>query len=433
MDIEKIERRIKDHFDDYELFVLKEKTKKFESRDGDIYGADLAVEEGVALRAVKDGKMVFSYTYETGDKGAELLLENATMLTSFSEADADRIIPLPSTNYPLLSIHDDEGLTVDDREKIALLVDMEKTIRNYDHRIAATRNCELQESDVHVTIINSRGLSVEASKTLYSLFALCVAKDKDEVSWYDWTWAHRLGDLDGRKLAAGIAGKTISFLGSEQIETGQYAGILTPQTASDILGILAGSFLGENLFKNKTKLRDKVGMKCFSDLLTIIDSGTKGMGSFPCDGEGVASKETAVVQQGRFETFLYDVYYGQKFGRSSTGNSVRDGLSEAPRNAPRCLFVAPGERNIADNLSDGIIVEELMGAHTANPITGDFSLGAIGYRCKGGQKKPFKGVIFSGNVFELLNNVREVGKDLRFYGSTGSPSLYVEGLRISGI
>jgi PmbA protein len=433
MDIEKIERGIKDHFEAYELFVLKTRTKKFESRDGDIYGADLAVEEGVALRAVRDGKMVFSYTYETGEKGAGLLLENAAMLTAFSEADVDRIIPSPSTNYPSLSLHDNEGLAVDDKEKIALLVDMEKTIRNYDRRIVATRNCELQESDVHVTLINSRGLSLEASKTLYSLFALCVAKDKDEVSWYDWTWAHRLGDLDGQRLAVGIASKTISFLGSEQIETGRYAGILTPQTASDILGVLAGSFLGESLFKNKTKLKDKTGMNCFSDALTILDSGTKGMGSFPFDGEGVASKETVVVQEGRFETFLYDAHYGQKFGRSSTGNSARDSVNEAPRNAPRCLFVVPGQRNIADDLSDGVVIEELMGTHTANPITGDFSLGAIGYYCQRGTKRPFKGVVFSGNVFDVLNNVREVGNDLRFYGSAGSPSLYVEGLRISGI
>lgn len=433
IDIEKIEKRIKDHFDDYELFLLRQKTKKFESRDGDIYGADLAVEEGVALRAVKDRKMVFSYTYDTGEKGTELLLRNATMLIAFSETDADRIVPQPSTNYPLLSIHDDEGLAVDDRGKIALLVDMEKTIRNYDRRITATRNCELQESDVYVTVINSRGLSVEASKTVYSLFALCVAKDNDEVSWYDWTWSHRLRDLDGNKLAIGIAGKTISFLGSEQIETGQYEGILTPQTATDILGVLAGSFTGENLFKNKTKLKDKMGMKCFSDLLTIIDSGTKGMSSFPFDGEGAATRDTIVVRDGYLETFLYDAYYGRKFGKPSTGNSVRDGVSEAPRNAPRCLFIVPGEQDIAYNLSDGVIIEELMGTHTANPITGDFSLGAIGYFCKGGTKKPFKGVIFSGNVFDILNNVGEVGNDLRLYGSTGSPSLYVKGLRISGI
>ena len=40
--------------------------------------------------------------------------------------------------------------------------------------------------------------------------------------------------------------------------------------------------------------------------------------------------------------------------------------------------------------------------------------------------------MFSGNVFELLKNVRGIGKDLTFYGAFGSPSLFIEGLKISG-
>ena len=83
-------------------------------------------------------------------------------------------------------------------------------------------------------------------------------------------------------------------------------------------------------------------------------------------------------------------------------------------------------------MTDGIIIEELMGTHTANPITGDFSLGAVGHLLKGGNKIPFKGVIFSGNIFDLLNNVQAIGNDLKFYGTCGSPSLLIQGMKISG-
>lgn len=41
-------------------------------------------------------------------------------------------------------------------------------------------------------------------------------------------------------------------------------------------------------------------------------------------------------------------------------------------------------------------------------------------------------MILSGNLFVLLNQVKAVGKDLTFYGAYGSPTLLVEGLRISG-
>ena len=74
-----------------------------------------------------------------------------------------------------------------------------------------------------------------------------------------------------------------------------------------------------------------------------------------------------------------------------------------------------------------------MGVHTANPITGEFSLGATGWSRKGVDERPFKGIIFSGNIFELLNRVQAVGNDLKFYGPAGAPSLYLEGMTISGM
>jgi len=156
------------------------------------------------------------------------------------------------------------------------------------------------------------------------------------------------------------------------------------------------------------------------------------MGSFPFDGEGVPSKGNILVEKGYFNGFLYDSYYGNKFGKVSTGNGVRTGLKEAPKCAPRGFFVKEGISDLKTAAIDGVVIDELMGTHTANPITGDFSLGAIGYLCKNNQTIPFKGVIFSGNIFELLRNVKSVGTDLRFYGTFGSPSLYVQGLKISG-
>ena len=73
-----------------------------------------------------------------------------------------------------------------------------------------------------------------------------------------------------------------------------------------------------------------------------------------------------------------------------------------------------------------------MGTHTANPVTGDFSVGAVGHYYSSGERVPFKGVILSGNLFDLLSSVRALGDDLTFHGSYGSPTLMIEGLKISG-
>ena len=74
-----------------------------------------------------------------------------------------------------------------------------------------------------------------------------------------------------------------------------------------------------------------------------------------------------------------------------------------------------------------------MGIHTANPISGDFSLGATGSWVERGRPvHPVKGIAISGNVLDLFKNVQEVGTDFRFTGKIGSPSLKVGKLAISG-
>ncbi len=433
MDLEGIGEGIKGFFDSYELFYTKERLSRYESRDLDIYNLELKEEEGIALRGIKNNKMVFSYTFEKGEKALKSLLENSKELIPFVDEDEDYGFPEQAGSYPVLNIYDTEALGLDDSVKKDMVNTMEGTMKSWDSRIMAVRGCELQEAELEIGIINSRGISVKAKKTIYVITGMCIAKDTDEVSWYDWTWSHRLNDLDVKAFGSEVAEKAVSFLGSNQIDTGIYNGILKPRAACDILGIISGSFLAENLFKDKTRLKGKIGEICFSPKIHITDSGINGLDSFPFDGEGSPSQDNIIVKDGIFTSFLYDTYYGKKYKKSSTGNSIRSGIKDLPRCGIRGIYIEKGVQDISGDLPDGgIIIEELIGTHTANPITGEFSLGAIGHLYKNRQMHPFKEVIFSGNVFELLNHVVEIGNDLKFYGNHGSPSLLIEGMKISG-
>jgi len=432
MDYKTVAEGIRGSLDSYELFFMKERTKKYESRDLDIYSIELREEEGIALRGIKDKKMVFSYSYDRKDKALESLLGNSRQLLPFLDEDEDYTFPEPDHNYPILNLYDKESLMLGESIKKDMVISLEETMKSYDNRISAVRGCELQEVEIEIGIINSRGISLETKKTLYILTGMCVARESDEVSWYDWHWSHFLKDMDIKAFGTEVAKKAVSFLGSKQIDTGIYKGVLKPQAACDILSILSGSFLAESLFKDKTRLKGKEGKRCFSQTINIIDSGRVGIDASPFDGEGTQTQENRVVQEGVFETFLYDTYYGKKYKKASTGNSIRSGLKDPPRCGVRGIYIEKGREDMDDVIKDGVIIEELIGTHTANPITGEFSLGAIGDLRKNGEERPFKEVIFSGNIFELLNNVLGVGTDLRFYGNYGSPSLLIDNMKISG-
>lgn len=433
MEFNNVVKRLVSYFDGYEIFYLKKRSKKYESRDLDIYSAELKEEEGIAVRGIKDKRLVFSYSYDLSNNGIEKLISNCIELLPYLDSDDDYAFSYPQKDNSFFNIYDEEGLKLNDKEKKRLVIEFEKFIIDFDKRIVAARGCELHENEIEVRLLNSNGVFLEGKKTIYAIMGMAVAKENDEVSWYDWQWSFFLKGLSLETFGADIGRKAVSFLGSTQIDTGIYDGLLKPQAACDILGILSSSFLGENLFKNKTRLKDKLEQKCFSEALSIIDSNKAGINAFMFDGEGTYPKENVVVKNGEFLTFLFDIYYGKKFKKASTGNSVRLGIKEPPRCGINGMFITKGNGEISEEvLERGVIIEELIGTHTANPITGDFSLGAIGYLKKERKKIPFKEVIFSGNVFELLNNVIYVGNDLRFYGNYGSPSLLIKGIKISG-
>ena len=432
VDREHLTRTLRNAFDSYEVCLIRERTKRYESFQRELYGLVFKEEEGIALRAIKDRRLVFSYTYEKGEKAASALSENAVALVPFMDRDEHVGFSEKFATYPAFEACDRVGLETQDNEKSERVLALERSILDYDKRIVQTRNCELQEVEIECSIFNTNGLEAEARKTMYTLGGLAVAKNGEEVSWYDWRWSHVLSACEPASLGRRIAEKAISFLDGRVLPTGVYEGLLTPGAACDMLDVLAPSFLGESLHKDKTWLKDRQGQQCFSPALNITDSGLAGMGSFPFDGEGVPSQENALVRDGYFHGFLFDIYYGRKMKRASTGNGVRMGLREPPKCSHRGFYIEKGQEDVAATFQDGIIIEELMGTHTANGVTGDFSVGALGRFRKNGEERPFKGVVFSGNVFELLKNVKAVGNDLTFYGAHGSPTLYITGLKISG-
>ena len=78
-----------------------------------------------------------------------------------------------------------------------------------------------------------------------------------------------------------------------------------------------------------------------------------------------------------------------------------------------------------------LLVDDIPGAHTMNPLSGDFSVGASGFSCEGGRRRPFRGATIAGNLGALIASIAEVGADLRFLGSVAAPCVLVSALDLS--
>ena len=268
---------------------------------------------------------------------------------------------------------------------------------------------------------------------------MVVAEDDGdaEIGW-DYGFSPFLGGLEMDSIGATAAGRAVRMLGARPVGSMQTPAILTPWVASDILSILSASFLADNLQKGKSMLLGRMGEQVFSSHVTIVDDGLYpgGMASSPFDDEGFPHQRTVLVSEGVVQGFLYDQHTANKENRGSTGNAGRHGIKAPPWVETTNCYIPNGSftpDGLVSSLEEGLMLTDLIGLHTADPISGDFSVGAAGLWIKGGEAAfPVKGIVISGNLMDLFNNVDGAGTDLAFYGKTGAPSLRISTLNVAG-
>jgi PmbA protein len=204
-----------------------------------------------------------------------------------------------------------------------------------------------------------------------------------EMSW-ESDFSPYFEKLDPKWTARRAAEQAVSLLGARPISTRKVPALLDPVVGASLLGVLASSFLGDQVVKGKSSLKDRLGEQVYTKTLSIIDDGRKsdGYGSAPFDGEGTRTEQTTLVEKGVLRSFLHDRASAVRLKQKETGNGVRPTFKELPRSGVTNFFLQPGDRTfdqLRDQMGRGLWITDLIGVHTANPISGDFSLGASGF------------------------------------------------------
>jgi PmbA protein len=207
---------------------------------------------------------------------------------------------------------------------------------------------------------------------------------------------------------------------------------------AELLGFLSASFSAEQVDKGRSMLSlNQLGKKLLSPCITLLDDGllSGGVGSSPFDGEGTPSGTTTLVNRGYLEQLLCDRYHSKKLALTATGNAGR-GIKSPPSISTSNLYLKPGDQTpleLIHGIQKGVMITDLMGVHTANSVTGDFSLGASGFLIENGQiSRPISGFAVAGNILDVFQSVQALANDLKFYGTTGSPSALIPRLSVGG-
>ncbi len=445
----------KQPLDGYEIFVVESSHFEVESKEGKVDTLQVSQPWGMSLRILNKGRIGFAYATslsgspqtETGNL-LERMVEDAFASSEVTSSDPcyDFAPPL-NAGLPELSIFDEMLREIPEKRKIETARLLEEAARSVDReKITKVRRASYQEGVSRVRLINSNGFDSSYATTYVTVSVMAVAETKgeSEVGW-DFDFSHFFNKIDVQKTGRDAGKKALDRLGGRRIPSGVYPILLENHVASEFLALLTHAFLSEQVQKGKSALQGKIGAQFFSPHLSLVDDGLllQGAGSCPFDGEGTPSQRTPLVVEGEVRAFLYDRFWAnrQKDASSlpqaqSTGNCIRHSIKAPPSLGISNFYIQPGKSDFSSmlkHLNRGVLIEEVMGMHTVDPISGDFSLGCSGQWIEEGKKVyPVKSIAIAGNLYQLFKRISEVGKDIRFFGKVGAPSLLIEGLEISG-
>lgn len=423
---------------DAEAVFYQERDLDIEVAKGEVETLAQSESIGLGVRLfTADRRLGFAYTTERHDPAG--VAQKAWQNAQAGAPDAHNVLPEEH------AASDDDGLRQDfagvaAADKIALAKDLEQRVLSADARIRDVHDASYGDVSYAMTLVNSRGLR-RRYRSGYCTCSVTAAAEQDgcdDEMGFEFDFARAFQDLRTAWTAAECARRTVERLGGKPCATKTMPVVFENRVATSILGVIAPGLNAENVLKNKSLFRDDAGQTVAAACVSIRDRNDlpEGMNWAPFDGEGVSAQETALVTDGVLEGFMHNAYTAHRMGARSTANAGRAGYHWPPHVGPTNLYLAPGGaplETLFEQAGTGLFVQQAMGVHTANPISGDFSFGVAGRLIEGGRLgRPVREVAIAGNIKQLLQRVAALGADLRFFGACGAPAMLVSELMVSG-
>ena len=398
----------------------------------------------LGLRVITGGRTAVCSTADLSEESLERLARETVELARISARDEYAGLPSPddfaraSTNG--LQLYDERLGSLTTEEKIRMAKACEAAAFAVDSRITNSEGATVTTRSGEVALANSLGFAASYPATAVALMVEVMADDADGKKRNDYWFSserslHRL--LEPEEVGRIAAKRALAQLGAVKVPTKQVPVVFEPMMAVRLLGDFAACANGGALYRGATFLAGRLGTPVGSPLVTITDDPLEPGrgGSRPFDGEGVASRRTALVEAGVFRSFLFDSYTARRAKARTTGSAAR-GVESLPAPAPSNLIFQPGgtpASEVVATVEDGFFVTAVMG-QGFNPSTGDFSRGAAGFWIQNGRlAHPVTEVNISGRLGEMLAAVDAVGDDLSWFGGMAAPTVRVSRMTVSGL
>ncbi len=431
-------------FTDMEVYYNRNNNFSVKIFKGEVDNYSVADESGLAFRGLYNGKMGYSFTEKIDDTSIDILIEEAKGNALIIEDEDEVEIFAGSKSYSEFEGYTKELEEFTPEMKIQFAKELEKEAFALDNRVQAVNYCLMASGEGERIIINNKGLEKSARDNLAYCYLSVVVKEGESIkTGAEFLASAKINDFDPKKIAEKAVSEAVSMLGASTVPSKTYPVIFRHDVANTLLATFSTIFSAENVQKDLSLLKGRIGETIANESVTIVDDPLMvgGFASTPFDAEGVATATKEVVANGKLMTFLHNLKTAKKDGVQSTGNAYKASFKGSVGIAPTNMYIKPGQLSfdeLVSQIEEGLVITDLQGLHSGtNTVSGDFSLAAQGlFIEKGKIVKPVEQITIAGNFFEVLKDIEAIGNDLEFglpsRGNFGSPSLKVKGIAVAG-
>lgn len=396
-------------------------------KDGKVQEIKSGFDHGGRVRVLNGGAWGFAFTTDLSK--LEEMGEYALKLSRSLKSDVE-LTKTTITTDKVKSSAKIKPSDVSTEEKKELITDANQSA-SIENVVSTTVN--YVDSESNSVFLSSEGSSINMEETRVGMFLNAVASNGEVIQFGHGSTGGAKGfevlkNEDIEKFGRKIGEKAVRLLSAEKAPSGKFPVV----TDCELTGVFIHEALGhaaeaDLILQNDSILKDKMGTKIGSELVTIIDDASMdAFGYYAYDAEGTKTKENVLVENGILTSLLSSRETASKLNIESSGNA-RSIISEQPIVRMSNTYLKPGELKfdeLIEDISNGIYLKGSRGGQV-DTGKGIFQFNASeSFRIENGEvKSPLRDVSLSGDIMETLKKVNGVGSDFKmsmgFCGKSG--------------
>jgi len=424
--IDQILREGKKSVDEVEVFYVQGRSVSADLKQKKINLASASVDCGLGIRTIHQGRIGSSSTNDPVHwkeclDAAIASGHLATRLPWGGLPGAQDVSQTPLTFDPSMKV-----------EPASALILLEQMLSGAEEHTADVTAGSAGLSTATVTLANSNGLHYTDSHTGVSLSLEAI---HGQSTGYEFDHSSFFSKVDPFHVGERATFYAHESAGGKDVPTGDYEILLSPLAYAELLGsVFIPALNGRNVHAGRSRFAQSLGESVADPLLSMYDDPLLpgADGSVSWDAEGMPTHRIDFIRDGVLEAFAYDLKTAYRYEKTSTASAVRGGYGGSP-GIGHHNFIVDGKRSrVTDERV--VYVHGVVGAHTANPMSGEFSVElSNAFWMEGGEfQEPIRSAMLSGNVFSLHNEIIGLSHESRVIGSLILPSVKINKQRIIG-